>query len=63
MVYYIHKRNGGFNMGTISDKNTRTALTISKELKKELEQIAKEQNRSLNNLMITVLKNYVDSTR
>ena len=50
-------------MGTISDKNTRTALTISKELKNELEQIAKEQNRSLNNLMITVLKNYVDSTR
>ena len=50
-------------MGTISDKNTRTALTISKELKKELEQIAKEQNRSLNNLMITVLKNYEDSTR
>ena len=50
-------------MGTISDKNTRTALTISKELKKKLEQIAKEQNRSLNNLMITVLKNYVDSTR
>ena len=50
-------------MGAMSDKSTGTALTFSKELKKELEQIAKEQNRSLNNLMITVLKNYVDSTR
>lgn len=47
--------------GQISDKNTRTMITISKELKKQLEEIAKEENRSLNNLMVTVLKNYVDN--
>lgn len=47
--------------GQISDKNTRTTITISKELKKQLEEIAKEENRSLNNLMVTVLKNYVDN--
>lgn len=47
--------------GQISDKNTRTMMTISKELKKQLEEIAKEENRSLNNLMVTVLKNYVDN--
>lgn len=47
--------------GTISDKNTRTLLTISKELKKELEKIAKDQNRSLNNLIVTVLKDYVST--
>ncbi|RYL91618.1 DNA-binding protein, partial [Sporolactobacillus sp. THM19-2] len=29
---------------------------------KELEQIAKEQNRSFNNLVITVLKRYADSS-
>lgn len=49
-------------MGKISDKNTRTLITISKELKKELEDIAKEQNRSFNNLVITILKDFVSST-
>lgn len=48
-------------MGKISDKNTRTNITISKELKATLEDIAKEQNRSLNNLIITILKDYVDT--
>lgn len=39
-----------------SDTNTRMNLTIPKELKKQLEEIAKLQNRSLNNLIITILK-------
>lgn len=43
----------------ISQDKTRTNITISKELKKELENIAKEQNRSFNNLVITILDNYV----
>lgn len=50
-------------MGKISDKNTRTILTLPKELKKELEIIAKEENRSLNNLMLTVLKKFVDARK
>ena len=50
-------------MGKISDLNTRTNITISKELKKQLEDIAKEQNRSFNNLVITVLKNFVSDTQ
>ncbi|RYL86506.1 DNA-binding protein [Sporolactobacillus sp. THM19-2] len=37
-------------------------MTIEKDLKKELEQIAEEQNRSFNNLVITVLKRYADSS-
>lgn len=48
---------------SISKNNTRTQLTISKDLKKELEIIAKEQNRSFNNLVITILKNFVDDTQ
>ena len=47
---------------TISKDNTRTQLTISKELKQQLEKIAKEQNRSFNNLVITILKNYLDNS-
>ncbi|MGG0308211.1 hypothetical protein ABEY43_06205 [Priestia megaterium] len=42
----------------IGKDKTRTMLTIDKEFKKKLENIAKTQNRSLNNLIITVLKNY-----
>lgn len=48
---------------TISKENTRTNITISKELKKQLEDIAKVENRSFNNLVITVLMNYVKSTQ
>lgn len=45
-------------MGKISDKNTRTLITIPKELKEQLELIAKKDNRSFNNLVFTVLQNY-----
>ena len=50
-------------MGKISDKNTRTLITIPKELKTELEGIAKNQNRSFNNLVITILKDYTSSPK
>ena len=43
----------------ISQDKTRTMLTLEKEVKRKLEQLAKEQNRSLNNLMETVLKEYL----
>lgn len=46
---------------TISKDNTRTNITISKELKQKLEAIAKEQNRSFNNLVITILKDFVNN--
>ena len=50
-------------MGKISDLNTRTNITIPKTLNKELEDIAKQENRSFNNLVITILKEFVSSTR
>lgn len=49
-------------MNTISKLNTRTNITIAKELKKELEEIAKTQNRSFNNLVITILKDFIINT-
>ena len=48
---------------TIGKDKTRTNITIKKYLKKELEDIAKEQNRSFNNLVITILKNFVSDTQ
>jgi len=47
---------------SISKDNTRTLITISKELKKQLEELAKKDNRSFNNLIITILKNYVGNS-
>lgn len=49
-------------MMSISNTNTRTNITIPKELKQQLEELAKEDNRSFNNLIITILKNYVENS-
>ncbi|HID0881218.1 TPA: DNA-binding protein [Clostridium botulinum] len=37
-------------------------MTISKDLKKQLEEIAKKQNRSFNNLVITILQSYAGNS-
>ena len=39
--------------------NMRTTLTIPKELKYNLEVLAKEDHRSVNNMIVTILNNYV----
>lgn len=46
---------------SISDTNTRTMITLSKELKAILGKMAKDDNRSLNNLMVKILNDYVRS--
>lgn len=43
-----------------SQEKTRTNITIPKELKNKLEEIANHENRSFNNLVITILQNYVN---
>lgn len=50
-------------MGKISDKNTRIALTVPKTLKEELTELAKDQNRSVNNLIVTVLIEHIKQNR
>lgn len=45
----------------ISDKNTRTLITLPKELKTALEKLAKDDDRSLNNMMVKILSDYVHS--
>ena len=56
MYYTVYK---GDDIMSISKDNTRTNITIPKDLKAKLELIATEQNRSFNNLVITVLKEFV----
>ena len=44
---------------SIGKDKVRSALTIEKDFKAQLEEIAKENNRSFNNMVITILKEYV----
>lgn len=44
---------------TISSDKTRTMLTLAKELKKQAQEQAKKENRSLNNLIETALIEYL----
>ena len=48
---------------SISKDNTRIILTIPKDLKAELEKIAQEQNRSVNNLILTIIKNSINNIK
>lgn len=43
----------------ISDKNTKMLIVIPKELKKELEEEAKGENRSLSNYVVTILESRI----
>ncbi|MBR6588328.1 MAG: Arc family DNA-binding protein [Kiritimatiellae bacterium] len=43
----------------VSDDKVRTNITFPKELKERLERIAKDDNRSFNNLVITILQEYM----
>ena len=45
----------------IGEDKVRTNITFPKELKSELEEIAKEDGRSFNNLVIKVLNDFVES--
>lgn len=44
----------------ISKDNVRTNITIPKQLKRDLEEFAKLDHRSFNNMVITILQNYVN---
>lgn len=49
--------------GNISKDNTRTNITIPKTLKAELEALAKQDQRSFNNLVIKILTDYVEQVK
>ena len=45
----------------VSKDKTGVLVNMDKTLKEGLSKLAKEQNRSLSNLIVTILKKYVDS--
>lgn len=49
--------------GQISKNKVKTTIVMEKELKSSLEEIAKKERRSFNNLMTSILHLYVESKR
>ncbi len=47
--------------GQISKDKTRTNITFPKELKTKLDELAKKDGRSLNNMVIKILSDYVEN--
>ena len=45
--------------GQLSEKNTTMSFAIPKDLKKEIRIIAQKENRSMSNLIVSLLSNYV----
>ena len=45
----------------ISENNTRVLITMPKETKERLEKLAKEDNRSVNNLILTIINKYINN--
>lgn len=45
----------------ISKDNTRVLVTMPKELKSILEEKAKKEHRSVNNLIVSILYSYVEA--
>ena len=50
-------------MGNIGEDKTRIILTVPKDLKEILTEIAKDENRSLTNLIVTILKDLPNGTK
>ena len=47
---------------TISKDNTRVQVTMPKELKSKLENMAEDDTRTVSNIIVAILNNYVKST-
>lgn len=56
---------GGVSMpqGKIAENKVKTTIVMEKELKSELEELAKKERRSFNNLMVSILADYVEEKK
>ena len=50
-------------MSTIKESKTRYSLTIEKDFKAQLEELAQEKGLTLNSMITLVLKEYVNSRK
>lgn len=49
--------------GEIAKHKVKTTIVMERELKATLEEIAKKQQRSFNNLMVKALTDYADTNK
>lgn len=49
--------------GKIAESKVKTTIVMEKDLKNDLEAYAKKDMRSLNNLMVSILSNYIETQR
>ncbi|MDK2808590.1 MAG: hypothetical protein PWP24_1326 [Clostridiales bacterium] len=47
----------------VSENNTRVIITLSKELKEQLDKLAREDKRTFSNLCAKVLSDYVSQKK
>lgn len=47
----------------IKNSNIRCLVTMSKDFNNKLKEIANKENRSVSNLIVTVLKEYVETRK
>ena len=47
----------------VSENNTRVFITISKELKQQLDELAKEDKRTCSNLCAKILSDYANQKK
>lgn len=47
--------------GQIAESNVRMSLVIPRELKAELEQFAKSQDRSVNKIIVYAIREYLET--
>ena len=62
VIYVIILLIGGDNMAVGKDK-TGVLVNMNKEMKAKLEELAKKDGRSFNNLVIKILSDYVEDAQ
>lgn len=45
----------------VSDDKVRMLITVTKEMKEELDKIAEEETRNTSNLVVSILKDYLNN--
>lgn len=58
-IYILYKSNGGYIAMAVGKDKTQVLLTLTKEDKANLKQIADNENRTVTNLINTIIKNYL----
>lgn len=49
--------------GQIAENKTKTTIVMEKEIKLALEELAKKERRSFNNLMVSILADYIEKQK